>query len=194
MALDLVAPLMTQGYVIIFLLMVVEGPIITALASFAASLGYLDIYIILILSILGNLIPDMVLYLIGRFSRGRAIERFAHKFGLNKNRITKLEIHFKRHASKTIVFTKITPILPVPGLLLAGFAKVPLARFFYTVFAFNLLASIVFVSLGFYFGMVSLVFLRYLKIGEYALLLIIPLGIIAYFVYKKILSKLGEKI
>lgn len=45
--------------------MVVEGPIVTSIAAFAASLGYLDIYMILIISLLGNLIPDILLFFIG---------------------------------------------------------------------------------------------------------------------------------
>ncbi len=38
---------LSHGYVLIFLIMIIEGPFITTAAAFAASLGYFNIFIIL---------------------------------------------------------------------------------------------------------------------------------------------------
>ena len=49
-----------NGYVLLFLLMILEGPIVTAAAAFAASLGYLSLPVVFILSVLGNIIGDLI--------------------------------------------------------------------------------------------------------------------------------------
>ena len=45
----------TIGYPLMLLIMIVEGPIATLLAAFAASLGFFNIYLVFILSMLGTL-------------------------------------------------------------------------------------------------------------------------------------------
>jgi len=183
----------SQSYLLIFILMIVEGPVTTVAAAFASSLGIFNIYIIIILSTLGNLIPDTLLYFIGRFSRGPKVERYLIKLGFKKNRIEQIDSGFKKHAGKTLVFAKLTPTLPVLGLILSGFTKVPIKKFFLIDILFNITSAIIFVGIGFYFGVVSASILKYLKIREYVLLFIIPLAVLVYFLYKKISKKIAEK-
>lgn len=184
----------SQSYFLIFILMIVEGPVTTAAASFAASLGIFNIYTILILSALGNIIPDTLLYSVGRFSRGKKVELYLGRLGLNKSKIKKFDSGFKKHAGKTLVFAKLTPTLPVPGLVLAGFTKVPIKKFFFIDVLFNIASAMVFTGIGFYFGVASVSILKYLKVGEYALLFLIPLAILIYFLYKKIARNLRKTI
>jgi len=180
----------SQSYLLIFILMIVEGPVTTAAASFVASLGFLNVYIIFILSFLGNFVPDFLLYYIGRFSRGEKVERYLEKFGLNKSKIKRFDSGFKKHAGKTLVFVKLTPLLPVPGLIIAGFTKVPVKRFFFIDATFNFISAIIATLIGFYFGLAANIIFKFFKIGEYTLLLIIPLILIFYLMYKKFSPKL----
>lgn len=182
----------SSGYLIVFILMVIEGPLITAAAAFAASLGIFDIWIIVLLSLMGNLFPDIFLYCIGRFTRGKRVESIVERLGLTKSRIKKLEKGFERHAGKTITFAKLIPPFPVPGLILAGFMRVPFKRFFLIDVVFNIVSTTVFIVIGFYLGLIATGVFRYFKIGEYALLLIIPSVLLVYWAFKELSKRLNR--
>ena len=153
-----------SSYFIIFVIMVIEGPLITIITAFAASLGVFDVRIIFLLSILGNLIPDVVFFFIGKFSRGGYIEKRLRSFKLGEKRICQLENGMKNHAGKTLVIAKLTPFIPIPAILLAGFGKVPTAKFFKIVLIFNIIASTLAVLIGYYFGVVYDNVARYFKL------------------------------
>lgn len=186
--------LQANGYLIIFILMLVEGPVITSISAFAASLGYLNIYVIILLSLLGNTIPDSLLFLVGRFARRKSVENFVGKFGLSNQRNKRIEQGLKKHAGKSLFLAKITPFMPVPGIMLAGFMKVPFKKFLFIDFLCNLILTTIFTTIGFYFGMAINSIFKYFKAGEYALLIIIPLGLIVYFLSKKITNALNKRI
>ena len=73
----------SQSYLFIFIVMVIEGPIITTAASFAASLGYFNIGIIFLLSLLGDLVGDGLHYIIGRTARVAFVEKLGISFGIS---------------------------------------------------------------------------------------------------------------
>ena len=54
----------------IFVAIIVGGPIFISAAAFAAALGYLNVYIIFSLAFFGELAVDVVLYFIGRMRAG----------------------------------------------------------------------------------------------------------------------------
>lgn len=174
-----------NSYVIIFLIMLVEGPIITALASYAASLGYFNIWVILLMSIFGNFIPDILFYSMGRFSRTKKIEFFLETYFLNgEGQVKKLENNLHAHFGKTFFIVKLCPMLPIPGLLLSGFIKIKFFRFLVYDLIFNLFYSIVFTLLGYSFGFAIDKFLKYFKIGQYSILGMLVLLIVVYIFIK----------
>ena len=181
-----------SNYLIIFLLMIFEGPIATAAAAFASSMGILNIYIIIILSLLGNLIPDTILFFIGRYSREKTLEKFIKYFGLTENRIKKFEAGFHKHFGKTMTFMKLVPPFPVPGLLFAGFSKVSIKKFFMVDITFNFISTLIAVFLGFYIGLASSKLFDYFDMGKYFLILIIPIALLIYLIYHKIFKEFGK--
>ena len=112
-----------NGYWFIFLVMCVEGPMTTAAAGFASALGYFDPFIVLLLSILGDLVPDSIYYSLGYFGRGPMVEKAIHYFGLTKERVLRIENLLKEHFGKTMVVLKLTPIVPTLGFILVGYLK-----------------------------------------------------------------------
>ena len=183
----------TQGYFVMFLLMVIEGPIITYLAAFASSLGIFNIYLVFLLAVLGNSIPDTILFFIGKKSRVQKIERIIEYFGLTKSRIKNIEKSLKEHRKKSIVLIKLIPGLAVPGILLAGFMKVPFKKFFMISFLFDIIAAIIFTFAGFYSGVAIGNFLKYFKLEKYILWALILAGIIIYFLLKWVYKKIGKR-
>lgn len=184
-------------YIILFGIMCFEGPTIVTVAAFASSQGYLNPWIILLLGIFGGIIPDLLLYTLGRSLRVDSIERIVHVFGLNKRRIEWLEEKLKKHAIKSVMIIKLVPPLPIPGLILTGFMKVDLKKFLFAQIMLNTIGTLVFFVIGFYSGILTGKVADYLKIGEIIIPAIIICIIIVYFVSKymnrKLLKILKEK-
>jgi membrane protein DedA with SNARE-associated domain len=64
---DTIAKLQAGGYVVMFGLMVIEGPIITLMASFLASIGLFSFPLVLLLGWMGDITGDLMYFAIGRF-------------------------------------------------------------------------------------------------------------------------------
>ncbi len=191
-ATDVFALLQNHGYFIMFWLMFVEGPVVTYAAALAASLGYFNIWIVFGLSVLGNLIPDALLVLLGRFFKRSTVEKFVSFFGLDKKIIKWSEKHIKKHDILAMSLIKLVPPLPVPGLLLIGFLRVSFKRFLITSLIINALSSIVLTILGFYSGIAVSTLSTYYKITEYTLLISIIFIAASYFLTRLIYSKIGS--
>lgn len=176
-------------YLILFILNFLEGPIVTYLAAFAASLGYLNIYLIIIVSILGNQIPDIIFYFIGRSFRKDKIEKICSFFGLYNYRITWLEKNLKKHTIKTTLLIKLLVPITVPGIILSGFLKMNFKYFFWINLIINIIFALVFSLLGYYSGITLKTLLLYSKLTTEYLGIFILVIIISYFALKKIYIK-----
>ncbi len=179
-------------YLVIFILQFFEGPTVIIFAAFAASLGYLNIWIVIILAILSGVIPDTILYLIGKYIRASSLKKIATRFGLNDSRMIWLENKIKKHPVKSIIVIKHVPPLPIPGLILTGFMNMNFKKFFLTQAILNIIGVIVFASIGFYSGLLTNNILKYIKFSELLLPIFIIGIIIIYFLNKYILKHLSK--
>lgn len=186
--------LQTHGYFIMFLLMFLEGPATALLASFLASLGIFNIYYVYLLSFFGNFFPDILYFLIGKYSRKKSAEKIINRFGFNKNRIEKMEENLQKHKNKTIILVKITPFIPIPGIITIGFLRFPIKRFILISFICNLIMSFVLVSFGFYSGMAINNILKSFKLSEYILFISILFFAVLYIIFKVLLPKFRKLI
>jgi membrane protein DedA with SNARE-associated domain len=182
-----------HGYWIIFLVMCVEGPMTTAAAGFAAALGYFNPGLILLISVLGDLIPDSIYYSIGYFGRGPAIEKFVSYFGLTEKRVLRIEDSLKKHFGKTMVALKLTPVVPTMGFMLVGYLRLSFIKFTEFSAAVTIPKSIIFLAAGYYFG-------RLYNINQYlhdigVLLPVLGISVVVlYFGYKKISEIIASKV
>lgn len=174
--------LQNQSYFILFLFMFIEGPIITYAASFFATQGIFNIYIILILSVFGNLIPDTIFFLLGRYSRTKTIKSIFKFFRLNQSKIEQMDKRFSKYASQSIMMFKLIPGFAIPGLIFAGFSKLQFKTFFKIDFLFNFCSAVLFTLLGFYSGITISSFLRYLKLEKYILFVFLVFVVMIYFI------------
>jgi membrane protein YqaA with SNARE-associated domain len=71
--------------------MIVEGTVTNTAAAFAASLGYFNIWIILVLAFLGDAIGDIIMYTIGYYGRRKMLDRYNLFFKVKKSSLKKLE-------------------------------------------------------------------------------------------------------
>jgi membrane protein DedA with SNARE-associated domain len=182
-----------HGYTFIFLVMCLEGPMITAASGFAAALGFFNPWVILVLSILGDLVPDSIYYLIGYIGRFAVIERIAHRLGLNQERIRRIEEHLKKHFGKTMIALKLTPVVPTPGFMLVGYLRLSFVNFTKYSAAVTLPKTIIFLVIGYFFGQLYNIN-QYLHYAEVIFPLTVVILMLIYFGQKKLSEIIAKKV
>ena len=124
----------TVGYSTMFLLMVIEGPIAALAAAFLASLGFFNIFIVFILSILGDLIGDIILYSVGYLGGARMLKKAERLLHIKAGFVQKIEKHFKMHGRRTIIAVKSTTGLCWITFIAAGAVRMKFKKFMYWSF------------------------------------------------------------
>lgn len=176
---------LAHGYLMIFIAMILGGPVFVSAAAFASALGFFNVYIIFLLSLVGELVVDALFYLIGYIGRLGLIEKYGHYLGLPPARVIKLEELLAEHTWKTLVTIKLSPLLPMPGFMLVGAIKMPLKRFIFIMSVIGLPKSLFFTILGFYFGKAYNTFAKYYDYGSYFIIFFIILFILINYLYRR---------
>jgi len=183
---------LANGYFLIFVAIIIGGPIFISAAAFAAALGYLNVYVIFSLAFFGEMAVDLAFYLIGFFSRVHVVERFGHYFGLTSQRISKLEKMLHQHSWKTLMIIKYSPIIPVLGFIITGAAKLHFKKFFYILLVLSLPKAVFFTLLGYFFGRAYDSLAKYFYYGQYLIIAVIILFIVIDYLFVKISKKISQ--
>jgi membrane protein DedA with SNARE-associated domain len=183
-----------HGYSLLFIVMLIEGPVVTAAAAFAAALHYMNVWIVLLLSILANFIPDLVYYAIGYWGRERFLDKYGHYFGITPERIASTGKLAEQHSGKSLFMIKMVPFLATPGLILVGATKMDIKKYAFWSIVIVIPSSLLYLVIGYYFGAAYNTIEHYLNLGIYvgiaAAVIVIAL---AYF-QRKYFSQLEKKI
>lgn len=185
--------MIAHGYVIMFVVMLIEGPIVTAAATFMYTQGYFSLAAIFALSLLGDIVADTIYYIIGYWGRITVVERYGHWIGLSESRLHHMEHLMSQHAGKTLLALKLTPFLPTPGLMLVGATRMPLMRFITICLLIIIPKSLLFMLVGYYFGKGYSTFSTYFGYGGTAIALVV-LAIIVYQSYQRASARIGSAI
>jgi membrane protein DedA with SNARE-associated domain len=144
--------LLQYRYIILFPLAIVEGPLITVIAGFSASLGYLNLWLSYIVIVAGDLVADLLHYAAGRWGRETFIKKYGKYIGIHAERVEGLEKHFGRHGGKTLLIGKASHGVGGMFLVAAGLARMPFWRFFWFNALGTFIKSLVLLGIGYYFG------------------------------------------
>jgi membrane protein DedA with SNARE-associated domain len=140
-----------HGYAVLLLATVVEGPIATVLAAYAASLGWLSVPGVLVVAVLGDLLGDLGFYALGRSGHSAWVAWRSEARRRQARRLAVVKRHLRTRPARALLFGKLTHAVGFIVLLAAGAARVPLSRFL----LFNLIGAVpkaaLFVAVG-YFG------------------------------------------
>lgn len=189
---DIFHLLIRFGYPLIFVITIVEGPIVTVISSFLASLGYFNVYMVYAVVVSADMTGDILWYSLGYFGRKHFIERYGHYIGITTGRIIKLESHFSSHAGKTIFLAKITHAIGLPFIIAAGMARVRFKTFFFYSIWATLPKSLIFVLLGYYAGTSYKKINTVLKDFTIAVVLLVVAFGVLYYLRQKYLEKYGK--
>jgi membrane-associated protein len=178
---SLVPWLLRYKYFVIFPIAVIEGPIITIICGFLASLGFLNLLAAYVLIVTGDLTGDTLYYLIGKFGREKFLKKFGHFIGLTLERVEKLEKHFEAHPKKTFAFGKIMHGPGTTVLVAAGLAKVPYRTFLLGNILPTMAKSLLLILAGYYFGSAYLKFNSYLNYAALSFTVLAGVLLLIYF-------------
>jgi len=167
----------TLGYPTMLLVMTIEGPIATIIAAFLASLGFFNIGVVFLLSVLGDILGDIICYAIGFFGGSKMLEKARKKLKIKSTILEKLEKLFSLHGFKTIFAVKSTTGLCWITFIAAGAFKMKFKKFLQGSIGGGLIWSSFLVISGYFFGYA---FDRINQYIEYAGIGIIFLAIALY--------------
>lgn len=185
--------LVDYGYLIMFPLMMVFGPIVTLIAAFMASMGVFNVYTVFVISLIAGMLGDVLLYGAGRKWGMGSVRSVGKYIRVTEKSVEKMERVFKCHGGKIIIIVKSTTGLCWVTFIAAGIAKMPFWRFFgYTIIG-GLIWSSSLVLLGYFFGYMYNQIARYISFGGWILAGVMILIVIGWHQYdkkktKKILS------
>jgi membrane protein DedA with SNARE-associated domain len=121
------------NYLIIALLVAVEGPIVTLLGASAAAAGYLNTGYVMLAAAVGNISADLIWYFLGYNGKIEWLLPYQRWLGIKSRQMDHLQSEMHKHAPKILFFAKLSSGLMIPSLLAAGMARVPLKKWFPTL-------------------------------------------------------------
>ncbi len=137
-------------YLVLAVLVAIEGPVATLLGAAAASAGLMRPGLVFIAAATGNLTADTLWYSLGYAGNlGRAM-RIGRRLGMRPEILVRLEQGMQKHAARILFMAKLTVSFMIPSLIAAGLVKVPWKRWFPALFAGEMLWTGALVLIGFY--------------------------------------------
>jgi undecaprenyl-diphosphatase len=117
-------------YLVLYLVVAVEGPIAILLASAAASAGLMRPTMVFIVAALGNLTADSGWYMLGYMGKTEWIHAIGKRLGIRQSLIEHLKSNMIKHATRVLFLAKITISFVIPSLIAAGLLRIPWKRWF----------------------------------------------------------------
>src|SRR4030042_1094231 len=173
------------GYPTMLLLMIVEGPFATIASAFLASIGYFNVFIVFGLSVLGDVIGDIILYYIGYFGGSRILPKVERFLKISGATVEKLKNKFHQNSERLIFYVKSTTGLSYITFITAGAVRMNFWKFIKNSILGGLVWSSFIVILGYFFGYAAEQISQYITYAGIAIFAGAILALLAVSLYKK---------
>lgn len=176
-------------YLILFPLAVIEGPILAVIAGFLCMRGILNIWIVLPVIVLADMVSDSACFFLGRKGVPARLKNMVHWLGFNQDRIRRARNFIESHPKSFIPMSKITLGIGVLGIYLTGNSGVPYVRFIIICLVTSVCQYLVYLGIGFLFGT------AYARINQYldytaSVIILLFLACILFFIIQSLIRKL----
>jgi membrane protein DedA with SNARE-associated domain len=182
---ELIHILSFWGYPTMLFLMIVEGPIVTIIAAFLASLGYFNIFVVFALSVAGDVIGDIILYHIGYFGGQKILPKVEKFLKVSQSTVEKLKKKFHENSGKIIFYVKSTAGLSYITFITAGTLRMRFSKFVKFSILGGLVWSSFLVIIGYFFGYAAEQISQYLKYAGYLIFAAAVIFFVGLVFYKK---------
>jgi membrane protein DedA with SNARE-associated domain len=151
-ALDHIVLLLTHyGYLLLFPIAIIEGPIISIIGGFLISTKVLNPFITYPVLVMGDVVGDTLYYLLGRLGGERLVLRWGHWVGITPSSLKKAENTLHKHGAKLYLFGKVQGLGSLI-LIAAGITKMPFPRYIWINTMITFVKTFILVLIGYYFG------------------------------------------
>jgi membrane protein DedA with SNARE-associated domain len=144
--------LQSEGLLLLFPLAIVEGPIVTVIAAYLASLGYLNILAVFAAVVVADLVGDGILYALGRFGHRVILKKWGPRLHVDPSRLAEIEAHFRSRGGRTLIIGKLTHAVGFVILFAAGVSRMPFRSFILYNLLGTLPKSLFFAAIGYTIG------------------------------------------
>lgn len=178
-----------NGYWILFPMMIIEGPVATIIAALLAALGAFNVFVVLGLSILGDMIGDVILYYFG-YRWGMAfVDKIGKYMGITAWLVEKLKKYYVNHSGKIVFVAKSTTGMAWAAMVVSGIVKMNFKKFLRYSFLGGVVWSTFLVSMGYFYGYLWREISQYIKWIGWVIGGLLVISFILLNLYKKYRSK-----
>ncbi|MFA6050045.1 MAG: DedA family protein [Candidatus Paceibacterota bacterium] len=144
----------TFKYLLLFVGVIVEGPILMVICGFFLRLDALESIPLFITLFSGDLLADAIWYYIGAHHGERVIIKHGKFFGVTPERFEKVRELFFRYHDRILLISKVTVGfgMAIPVLIVAGASKVSFRRFMFLNAMGEFILVAVLLTVGYLFG------------------------------------------
>ncbi len=140
------------NYVLLAILVMIEGPLATLFGAATAASGLLHPGLVFMAAALGNLFADTLWYTLGYVGKTNWIVRYGRWLGVKPEHVVRLEQDMKAHAPKVILIAKLTWSFSIPALIAAGMTRTAWRRSFSAIILAECLWTGTLVLVGYHFS------------------------------------------
>ena len=164
-----------QEYQFLFLFpaTVIEGPIVTVVAAFLASLGTLNLVFVFLTAFAGDVTGDLIFYGLGRFGRFGVLDRYGRYIGLREEHVRKAEGYLHENSFRAVLAAKLLDVLGLALLFGIGVLRMKFWKFILASVVISAPKTLFFVGIGYFFGGSYIAISHYLNVGGSLLTLLI---------------------
>jgi membrane protein DedA with SNARE-associated domain len=137
-------------YLLLAVLVAIEGPFATLLGAAAASAHLLRPGLVFVSAAAGNLTADSLWYLLGFLGKSNWIFRMGKKLGVKAEFLERLEKVLRKHSLRILFMAKLTLSFIIPSLIAAGLIRIPWKRWFPAIFAGEMIWTGTLVLIGYF--------------------------------------------
>jgi membrane protein DedA with SNARE-associated domain len=190
---SLLSTFLLYKYSALFVITVIEGPLITMLVGYFASQGLISLALAYPLIVIADLCSDSFFYALGRGGHLRIVRRFSEFIRVSIPSGEMMHALFHKNTIKTLFLAKITHAAGMPFLIGAGLAKVKYKKFLFANFLATIPKSMTFILVGYYYGQAANQISKYLVYSTWVVLALMMTTVFAYILigrhlYKKMLD------
>ncbi|PIR94944.1 hypothetical protein COT95_01415 [Candidatus Falkowbacteria bacterium CG10_big_fil_rev_8_21_14_0_10_37_6] len=182
----IISLIINNGYLILFPIAAIEGPIVSLAVGFLVSLGYFDFLLAYIILIFGDLVPDIIYYYFGRFgNKQKFVEKYGNRFGLNLQNFGHLENLWHNHGKKVMFLSKLSYGLSTPFLISSGLVNLPFKKFLAYALPVTFLQYAVIMTIGYVLGNSYLSAMPYIQDAGIIILIVAIIFVAGYILFSQ---------
>jgi len=187
----IIQELIAQGYIALFLIAIIEGPLITILGGFLSSLGVFNIYVAYLVILIADTIGDLLAYSIGYLGRNKVAVKILGWLKISEDRLLGLDDFFLRHGGKSIFLAKFITGAGSWTLISAGMARFKLKRFLKYTISAGILKTGAYMALGYFFGHIYRFLIQTMNTASAIIIILILLAIVIIITKNYLKKKYG---